>query len=120
MRTTQYQSRASPRTKTEPKGIQQHETSVDYFHLLSHGNEGSSGMQTRDEALVPLTINCWPSASGGDSYVNIEYESTTSFDLQDVVIAIPLPALTSAPRVNQARPFQPHLYQVPRASELML
>lgn len=58
-------------------------------------------MQTTDESMVPLLINCWPSASGGESYVNIEYESTTDFDLQNVAIAIPLPALASTPKVNQ-------------------
>ena len=51
--------------------------------------------------MVPLTINCWPSVSGGESYVNIEYESTVAFDLQNVVITIPLPALAHAPRVTQ-------------------
>ena len=58
-------------------------------------------MQTTDESMVPLLINCWPSASGGESYVNIEYESTTDFDLQNVAIAIPLPALAASPKVNQ-------------------
>jgi len=52
---------------------------------------------------VPLSINCWPSVSGGESYVNIEYEATADFDLQNVVISIPLPALSQAPRVPQAR-----------------
>ena len=62
-------------------------------------------MQTRDpDAEVPLSINCWPSTSGGESYVNIEYECTLESDLQDVTIAIPLPPLASAPRINQARP----------------
>lgn len=56
-------------------------------------------MQTKDDSLVPITINCWPSISGGQTYVNIEYESTTDFDLQDVTIAIPLPG--GAPSVNQ-------------------
>ena len=58
-------------------------------------------IQAKDESEVPLTINCWPSASGADSYVNIEYECNASFDLQDIVIAIPLPALASSPKVNQ-------------------
>lgn len=57
--------------------------------------------QTSDESLVPLTINCWPSVSGGQSYVNIEYESTSPFDLQHVTIIVPLPALGRAPQVNQ-------------------
>lgn len=50
---------------------------------------------------MPLSINCWPSVSGGESYVNIEYESTSSFDLQNVQIAIPLPPAGHAPTVNQ-------------------
>ncbi len=60
-------------------------------------------LQTRDEDLVPLNINCWPSVSGGESYVNIEYECTAEFDLQNVVILIPLPGVGHAPTVNQVR-----------------
>ena len=56
--------------------------------------------QTVEESQVPITINCWPSVSGGQSYVNIEYESNAQFDLQDVQIAVPLPALGAAPVVN--------------------
>ena len=56
-------------------------------------------VQTKDESLVPLTINCWPSVSGGQSYVNIEYESTSAFDLQNVSIIIPVPH--GPPTVNQ-------------------
>ena len=56
---------------------------------------------------MPLSINCWPSVSGGESYVNIEYEATGAFDLQNVVVAIPLPALASAPRVNQVPAWPP-------------
>mmetsp|Transcript_8225 Transcript_8225/g.14103 ORF Transcript_8225/g.14103 Transcript_8225/m.14103 type:complete len:514 (-) Transcript_8225:681-2222(-) len=55
-------------------------------------------MQSKDESLVPLTINCWPSVSGGQSFVNIEYESTSSFDLQHVSITIPVPR--GPPTVN--------------------
>jgi hypothetical protein len=57
--------------------------------------------QSRDESLVPLTINAWPSAAGSETYVNIEYESGAPFDLQRVVIAIPLPHMSHAPAVNQ-------------------
>eukprot|EP00878_Enallax_costatus_P014439 GHUV01015100.1.p1 GENE.GHUV01015100.1~~GHUV01015100.1.p1 ORF type:complete len:510 (+),score=164.78 GHUV01015100.1:348-1877(+) len=57
--------------------------------------------QSKDESLVPLAINCWPSASGSESYVNIEYESGVDYDLQNVVIAIPLPHMSHAPAVNQ-------------------
>ena len=55
--------------------------------------------QTADESLVPLTINCWPSVSGGQSYVNIEYECTAQFDLHNVTIAVPVPS-GGAPSVN--------------------
>ena len=55
--------------------------------------------QTGDESMVPLTINCWPSVSGGQSYVNIEYESSAKFDLHNVTIAVPVPH-GGAPTVN--------------------
>ncbi|KAL6494475.1 hypothetical protein OROGR_031275 [Orobanche gracilis] len=58
-------------------------------------------MQRADESLVPLSINCWPSVSVNETYVNLEYEAQPIFDLQDVVILIPLPALREAPRVPQ-------------------
>jgi hypothetical protein len=58
-------------------------------------------LQSQDESLLPITINAWPSVSGSDSYVNIEYESVAEFDLQHVTVVIPLPALASAPQVNQ-------------------
>ena len=57
--------------------------------------------QTTDESKVPLSINCWPSVSGGDSFVSIEYEAASAFDLHNVVIAIPLPALREPPTVNK-------------------
>ncbi|XP_011089140.1 coatomer subunit delta isoform X2 [Sesamum indicum] len=58
-------------------------------------------MQSADESLVPLSINCWPSVSGNETYVNLEYEAPTMFDLHNVVISIPLPALRGAPNVQQ-------------------
>ena len=57
--------------------------------------------QSMDEADIPLTINCWPSVSGGQSYINIEYECTAPFDLHDVRIVVPVPALAAPPQVNQ-------------------
>mmetsp|Transcript_12803 Transcript_12803/g.44503 ORF Transcript_12803/g.44503 Transcript_12803/m.44503 type:complete len:546 (-) Transcript_12803:1493-3130(-) len=59
-------------------------------------------MQTKDESVVPLSINCWPSVSGGETFVSIEYEATQQFDLHNVQVAIPLPALRDAPQVSQA------------------
>ncbi|KAL9244668.1 hypothetical protein vseg_018423 [Gypsophila vaccaria] len=58
-------------------------------------------MQSTDESVVPLTINCWPSVSGSDTYVSIEYEASSLFDLQNVVISVPLPALRESPNVTQ-------------------
>ncbi|CAI9101546.1 OLC1v1038895C2 [Oldenlandia corymbosa var. corymbosa] len=59
--------------------------------------------QSSDESLVPLTINCWPSVSGNETYVNIEYEAFSQFDLQNVVISVPLPTLRDGqgPSVRQ-------------------
>lgn len=51
--------------------------------------------------LFFCTVNCWPSLSGGESYVNIEYEASRAFELQNVVIHIPLPAIRDVPTVNQ-------------------
>ncbi|KAK7280535.1 hypothetical protein RJT34_25599 [Clitoria ternatea] len=58
-------------------------------------------MQSTDESMVPLTINCWPSSSGNETYVSIEYEASSMFDLRNVVISVPLPALREAPSVRQ-------------------
>ncbi|CAJ1933570.1 unnamed protein product [Sphenostylis stenocarpa] len=58
-------------------------------------------MQSTDESMVPLTINCWPSSSGNNTYVSIEYEASSMFDLRNVVISVPLPSLREAPSVNQ-------------------
>ncbi|XP_078282837.1 coatomer subunit delta isoform X2 [Rhinoraja longicauda] len=49
-------------------------------------------LQTTDDTCIPLTINCWPSESATGCDVNIEYElQESSLELNDVVIAIPLP-----------------------------
>ncbi|ERN13655.1 hypothetical protein AMTR_s00049p00109690 [Amborella trichopoda] len=58
-------------------------------------------MQSTNESLVPLSINCWPSVSGGETYVSIEYEASSQFDLHNVLILIPLPALRDPPNVRQ-------------------
>ncbi|KAG5402811.1 hypothetical protein IGI04_008930 [Brassica rapa subsp. trilocularis] len=58
-------------------------------------------MQRADESMVPLTINCWPSVSRNETYVSIEYEASSTFDLTNVIISVPLPALRDAPIVKQ-------------------
>lgn len=51
--------------------------------------------------FLPLAVNCWPSVSGNETHVNIEYEASEMFDLNNVVISIPLPAHREAPSVRQ-------------------
>lgn len=48
-----------------------------------------------------VAVNCWPSVSGNETYVSIEYEASSMFDLRNVVISVPLPALREAPSVRQ-------------------
>jgi len=49
-------------------------------------------VQSTDESIVPLTINCWPSESAQGCDVNIEYTlENEDMTLNDVQIVIPLP-----------------------------
>ncbi|XP_066565014.1 archain 1a [Amia ocellicauda] len=58
-------------------------------------------LQTTDESLIPLTINCWPSESGNGCDVNIEYElQEEALELNDVVISIPVPSGVGAPVIG--------------------
>lgn len=58
-------------------------------------------LQSTDESLIPLTINCWPSESSTGCDVNIEYElQEEGLELNDVVIAIPIPAGVGAPVIG--------------------
>uniref|UniRef100_A0A803M5V1 Coatomer subunit delta n=1 Tax=Chenopodium quinoa TaxID=63459 RepID=A0A803M5V1_CHEQI len=58
-------------------------------------------MQSLDESAIPLTISCWPSVSGNVTDVSIEYEASSNFELQNVIISVPLPSLKEAPNVRQ-------------------
>ncbi|KAJ9104612.1 hypothetical protein QFC21_002110 [Naganishia friedmannii] len=51
-------------------------------------------LSSKDESLVPININCWPSPRGdGKCDVNIEYElEALDMVLQDMKIMIPLPS----------------------------
>ena len=55
-------------------------------------------LSTTDEALVPLTINCWPEDEGGEINVNIEYQLQRPVSLSDVQIVIPL-GTSAAPSI---------------------
>ncbi|GAA5924866.1 hypothetical protein JCM1841_006955 [Sporobolomyces salmonicolor] len=49
-------------------------------------------MTGTDESIVPISINCWPSADSGTLTINLEYElENPSLSLHNVVISIPLP-----------------------------
>lgn len=54
---------------------------------------GPKGKAFQSSQLGVFTlVNCWPSESGSGCDVNIEYElQEDSLELNDVVIAIPLP-----------------------------
>lgn len=57
---------------------------------------------SREESKVPLVINSWPSPSGDETYVNMDYEVNGKYELREVVISIPLPS-GRQPSVNQVR-----------------
>ncbi|KAJ1562564.1 Coatomer subunit delta [Cladochytrium tenue] len=73
--------------------------------------------QTKDESLMPLSINCWPSPSGnGTCDVNIEYElQVQKLELRNVVIVIPYSA-SGDPIIHSA---EGHPYQVDRHKKLI-
>lgn len=57
--------------------------------------------QSQDESEIPLTINCWPSETRNGCEVSIEYElQKTNLELNNVVIAIPIPSNVAAPIVK--------------------
>lgn len=59
-------------------------------------------LQSTDEALMPLSINCWPSENDGQCDVNIEYELLQeNLQLNDVVISIPVPHGVGGPVVGE-------------------
>ncbi|KAJ0018029.1 hypothetical protein Pint_12188 [Pistacia integerrima] len=76
---------------------------------LPTGQAGDAGvvgllkgrMQSANESMVPLSINCWPSFSGNETYVSIKFAASSMFDFRNVVIPVPLPALREAPSVRQ-------------------
>lgn len=51
-------------------------------------------------AAPPLQLNVWPSLSGAQSFVSIEYEATPEFDLHNVRVAVPLPPSREPPQVS--------------------
>lgn len=50
-------------------------------------------LQSKDESLLPLSVTCWPSDSGDDSVVNLEYDlGSVSPELRNVDITVPVPS----------------------------
>jgi len=59
-------------------------------------------LQTQDDSLMPLSINCWPNETSSGCDVNIEYDlEQPEMELNDVVISIPVPSGVGAPRVSE-------------------
>lgn len=59
-------------------------------------------LQTKDEEMIPLTINCWPNENEGDCEVTIEFElQNKNLELSDVTISIPIPSGVGAPVVGE-------------------
>merc|ERR1712113_168703 len=40
---------------------------------------------------VPLMVNCWPSESRNEVFINVEYESAAAFDIKRLKLLIPVP-----------------------------
>lgn len=51
--------------------------------------------QTTDETLVPITINCWPTQTGGDSWEVTIYPSPLAFTSHPSSLARLHPSLVS-------------------------
>lgn len=50
-------------------------------------------LQSKDESMLPLSVTCWPSDSGDDSVVNLEYDlGSVSPELRNVDITVPVPS----------------------------
>lgn len=59
-------------------------------------------LQTTDDSLMPLSINCWPSDNDGQCDVNIEYElQEDDLELNDVTISVPVPHGVGGPVVGE-------------------
>lgn len=64
-------------------------------------------MTGKDEAALPLSVTCWPSADNGTSTVSVEFELTNpTLALHNVNISIPLPpganpSLSEAPALGE-------------------
>ncbi|KAI5481110.1 hypothetical protein MNV49_005545 [Pseudohyphozyma bogoriensis] len=59
-------------------------------------------MTGKDESIVPISINCWPSSDNGVSTVNLEYElEKTHLSLHNVYISVSLPG-GAEPTISEA------------------
>uniref|UniRef100_UPI00358FBCE2 coatomer subunit delta n=1 Tax=Myxine glutinosa TaxID=7769 RepID=UPI00358FBCE2 len=59
-------------------------------------------LQSNDQALLPITINCWPSENAPGCDVNIEYElQERDLELRDVAVCIPLPSGSGVPVIAE-------------------
>jgi len=59
-------------------------------------------LQTKDEDMIPLTINCWPNENEDECEVTIEYElQLKALELKDVTMSIPIPSGVGAPVIGE-------------------
>mmetsp|Transcript_51558 Transcript_51558/g.120955 ORF Transcript_51558/g.120955 Transcript_51558/m.120955 type:complete len:515 (+) Transcript_51558:226-1770(+) len=54
-----------------------------------------------NSALLPIGISCWPSVSGNNATVNLEYESASSLDLANLRVIVPCPAQATVADVSE-------------------
>lgn len=50
-----------------------------------------ANVQETNSDIVPITVNCWPSESSNETYINVEYDAKDDIDLRRVKIIIPVP-----------------------------
>ena len=44
-----------------------------------------------NEKMLPISVSCWPSASGSDVTVNLEYEKSGKMDVSNLRVIVPCP-----------------------------
>jgi len=61
---------------------------------------------TKEESLLPLQVNCWPSIAGSGCTVNLEYELVKpGMELTNVTISIPVPGQPQVTQVDGTHHF---------------
>eukprot|EP00183_Erythrolobus_madagascarensis_P000348 CAMPEP_0185847730 /NCGR_PEP_ID=MMETSP1354-20130828/2891_1 /TAXON_ID=708628 /ORGANISM="Erythrolobus madagascarensis, Strain CCMP3276" /LENGTH=588 /DNA_ID=CAMNT_0028548059 /DNA_START=197 /DNA_END=1963 /DNA_ORIENTATION=- len=57
-------------------------------------------VQSKEEKMLPLRVTCWPSETGSESQVNLEFELLApALELRDVAITIPTHTGSTSPKL---------------------